>query len=348
MAARRAEARSTGSSGSATGAMEDEQALAARASVARLDEITDEILGTARGSRARRAVGPRGMVVGQVQSGKTQLHRPDLQGGRRRLQVIVVLAGMHNSLRSQTQLRLDEGFLGSTRSRSAASTRRNRRIGVGRLPGTSSCSPVNSLTNSEEKGDFNLRVARQVGMHDRLGPGPARRQEERDDPAQPDQVGHELNQHEHPETGRHGRAGRSASGDRRRGRQRLGQHQGDPARRERRPDEDADPTAINGLIRELLHQFEQTRVRRLHGDAVREHLHLRGRAAARAYGEDLFPRSFILRLPPPVELHRARPRSSGSRRMRRPGSRSVEPLPIVRDVVGRRRRGFAPRHKKDW
>ncbi len=53
------------------------------------------------------------MVVGQVQSGKTANYTglicKAVDAGYK---LIIVLAGMQNSLRSQTQLRLDEGFLG--------------------------------------------------------------------------------------------------------------------------------------------------------------------------------------------------------------------------------------------
>ncbi len=53
------------------------------------------------------------MVVGQVQSGKTANYTGLIcKAADAGYRLIVVLAGIHNSLRSQTQLRLDEGFLG--------------------------------------------------------------------------------------------------------------------------------------------------------------------------------------------------------------------------------------------
>ena len=53
------------------------------------------------------------MVVGQVQSGKTANYTGLIcKAADAGYKLIVVLAGLHNSLRSQTQLRLDEGFLG--------------------------------------------------------------------------------------------------------------------------------------------------------------------------------------------------------------------------------------------
>ena len=53
------------------------------------------------------------MVVGQVQSGKTANYAGLIcKAADAGYKLIVVLAGLHNSLRSQTQLRLDEAFLG--------------------------------------------------------------------------------------------------------------------------------------------------------------------------------------------------------------------------------------------
>ena len=57
----------------------------------------------------------RGLVVGQVQSGKTQnfvgLLAMAIDAGYRQ---IVVLSGIHEDLRSQTQLRVDKGLIGKT------------------------------------------------------------------------------------------------------------------------------------------------------------------------------------------------------------------------------------------
>ncbi|TNC45246.1 hypothetical protein FHG66_20225 [Rubellimicrobium rubrum] len=99
----------------------------------------------------------RGLVVGNVQSGKTAhyaglINRAADAGYR----VIIVLAGMHNILRRQTQLRLDEDFLGFDTAGSAPDGRR-RRVGVGLLPGPVLL--VDSLTTSELNGDFNRTVA---------------------------------------------------------------------------------------------------------------------------------------------------------------------------------------------
>ncbi|NVN10475.1 Z1 domain-containing protein [Nguyenibacter vanlangensis] len=99
----------------------------------------------------------RGLVVGNVQSGKTAhyaglINRAADAGYR----VIIVLAGMHNVLRRQTQLRLDQDFLGFDTAGVSGSGGR-RPIGVGMLPGPVML--VDSLTTSQLNGDFNRTIA---------------------------------------------------------------------------------------------------------------------------------------------------------------------------------------------
>ena len=77
--------------------------------------------------------------------------------------MIIILAGMLNSLRSQTQYRLDESFLGFNTQRATAYNQNNQRLGVGLR--RSEQEPVaHSLTGSAEDGDFNRTVANQIGV----------------------------------------------------------------------------------------------------------------------------------------------------------------------------------------
>ncbi|MBB4147806.1 Z1 domain-containing protein [Sphingobium scionense] len=104
----------------------------------------------------------RGLVVGNVQSGKTAhyaglINRAADAGYR----VIIVLAGMHNVLRRQTQLRLDQDFLGFDTAGVSGSGGR-RPIGVGMLPGPVLL--VDSLTTSQLNGDFNRNVAKNANF----------------------------------------------------------------------------------------------------------------------------------------------------------------------------------------
>ena len=65
------------------------------------------------------------MVVGHVQSGKTANYTGLIcKAADAGYKLIIVLAGVHDSLRSQTQLRLDEGFLGYDTQKRCCSTRR--------------------------------------------------------------------------------------------------------------------------------------------------------------------------------------------------------------------------------
>lgn len=109
----------------------------------------------------------KGMVVGQVQSGKTSNYTGLIcKAADAGFNFIVVLAGMHNNLRSQTQLRLDEGFLGfDTQYERAYNLHSETRMGVGKLPTPHSHPVAHSFTSSFEKGDFNKRIAEGQGFN---------------------------------------------------------------------------------------------------------------------------------------------------------------------------------------
>ncbi len=103
----------------------------------------------------------RGLVVGNIQSGKTG-HYIGLvcKAADAGYKIVIVLAGLHNNLRSQTQMRLDEGFLGyETRPREEDI----EAIGVGRIDGDPAIRP-NFATNRTNNGDFTTRVARNLGI----------------------------------------------------------------------------------------------------------------------------------------------------------------------------------------
>jgi hypothetical protein len=145
--------------------LEDTQHLP-RQVVLRLDEVTDSVLGKLEDPSRSGAWDRRGLVVGQVQSGKTSNYTGLIcKAADSGYKLIVVLAGIHNSLRSQTQLRLDEGFLGfdtqyQTRSDDAKD---HHFIGVGGLLGFKPLR-AGSLTTSAENGDFNLKSAKQIAL----------------------------------------------------------------------------------------------------------------------------------------------------------------------------------------
>jgi hypothetical protein len=77
------------------------------------DRSTDEIIDLVGDPTREGLWSRRGLVVGQVQSGKTQAYTALIcKAADAGYRVIILLTGMLESLRSQTQRRLDEGFVG--------------------------------------------------------------------------------------------------------------------------------------------------------------------------------------------------------------------------------------------
>ena len=78
-----------------------------------LDRLTDRTIDGLFDPSINAGINKYGLVVGQVQSGKTSNYTGLIcKAADAGYKLIIVLAGIHNNLRSQTQLRLDEGFLG--------------------------------------------------------------------------------------------------------------------------------------------------------------------------------------------------------------------------------------------
>ncbi len=95
----------------------------------------------------------RGLAVGSVQSGKTGnflgLACKAVDAGYK---LIIILAGIHNSLRAQTQIRMEEGLLGYNTDASLFFEATNPRVGVGTLAYPDLA--INSMTSRRESGDF--------------------------------------------------------------------------------------------------------------------------------------------------------------------------------------------------
>ena len=78
-----------------------------------VDLITDQTLSHLNSPAQQGQWDRRGMVVGHVQSGKTSNYIGLIcKAADAGYKVIIVLTGFHNSLRTQTQIRLEEGFIG--------------------------------------------------------------------------------------------------------------------------------------------------------------------------------------------------------------------------------------------
>jgi hypothetical protein len=128
-----------------------------------LHSLTDKILERLEDPARAGPWDRRGMVVGSVQSGKTANYTglicKSIDSGYK---LIIVLAGIHSNLRSQTQLRIDEGVTGFDTRNSRKLNPNNLWIGVGRNPGERY--PIHSLTSSAEDGDFSKKVATQMNV----------------------------------------------------------------------------------------------------------------------------------------------------------------------------------------
>src|SRR5262245_9948152 len=108
----------------------------------------------------------RGMVVGDVQSGKTSNYSGLIcKAADAGYAAIIILAGMHNNLRSQTQERIDTGLLGFDTERNMKYDNSARWVGVGLLNQSEFRNlPIMALTNSKAKGDFKRPVAESLGL----------------------------------------------------------------------------------------------------------------------------------------------------------------------------------------
>lgn len=126
-----------------------------------LDESTDEVLKQLEDPKREGAWDRRGLVVGHVQSGKTGNYTGLIcKGADAGYKIIIVLAGLHNNLRAQTQVRLDEGFLGY---KTISDDGDVIEIGVGAVDSDPSIRP-NFGTTRAEKGDFNTNRAQNFGV----------------------------------------------------------------------------------------------------------------------------------------------------------------------------------------
>ena len=129
----------------------DEKKIAPKV-ISRLDDLTNNIMDRLVDPTGYDQFDKRGLVVGHVQSGKTSNYVGLIaKAADAGYKLIIVLAGIHSTLRSQTQLRIDEGFLGFDTVTSRSSGTHGTRIGVGRID--PDC-PAQSLTSSALNGDF--------------------------------------------------------------------------------------------------------------------------------------------------------------------------------------------------
>ena len=314
-------------------------------SIDSLDRATDRVLSLLEDPNREGAWDRRGLVMGHVQSGKTSNYIGLIcKAADAGYKLIVVLSGLHKNLRSQTQMRLDEGFLGyETLPPQELHARELRTIGVGLIDPDPAIRP-DYVTNRADNGDFSLTVANNLGINpggrpllfvikknvsvlrnlqswvDRVAD--ARDLETSrpivgnvpllviDDEA--DLASVDTRQQDFDEEGK--------------------------------PDPEHDPTAINRRIRRFLFSFEKSAyVGYTATPFANIFIHERGSTAEE--WEDLFPRSFIMTLPAPsnyvgpVRIFGLEPDDETAN--------AIEPLQLHRSVTDHAE-SLNPRERKGW
>jgi hypothetical protein len=275
----------------------------------------------------------RGLVVGHVQSGKTAnyaaLANKAADAG---FKLIVVLAGMHNALRQQTQRRLDRDVLGYDTTPASAGLG-FKTIGVGGFDGSVH---AEHLTTQVANGDFNRAFA------DNLGIGVQQR------PVllvvkKNARILDNLNNWVSEVLARRGDTearpllviddeADQASVD-----------TGEQEFENEIPDPDYEPKRINGQIRRLLAAFSRKAYVAYTATPFANVL-IHDAAAADGFGDDLFPRSFIVNLPTPSNyvgpglifgLHER-------------SEEVTETIDVIRPVDQEGEAWIVPGHKKDF
>ena len=269
----------------------------AEATLEKLDELTYDTLGRLEDPTRKGAWDRRGVIVGHVQSGKTSnyigLINKAADAGYK---LIIVLTGMHDNLRSQTQMRLDEGFLGyDSGTRTLDSSNKVQIVGVGKID--PSVKRPDTITTRLPKGDFR----RSVAEHFNINPG-----------GNPllfvlkkngNVLKNLLDWVEWATTNTDEDGRKIVSGvpllviddesdwgsiDTR----------DEVIGTDGKPDLEHSPTVLNGRIRKLLFSFEQSAYVGYTATPF-ANIFIHERAKTKDFGEDLFPRSFITSLPYP-------------------------------------------------
>lgn len=257
-------------------------------SVSELDCSIDDLLNHLANPNSKEKDERIGLVYGDVQSGKTAhyigLINKAYSAGYK---IIIVLSGIHNSLRSQTQTRVDEEVLGyKTSSNEDSDSQKRNSIGVGLVKGFNVV-PLTSVTNRDEKGDFNVKlsqgyiapphiiITKKVGkilttLTDWYQKGPLATVEN----------GRKVIGPEYPAL--------------------IIDDEADQASiNTNNPNKSEDPSKINGYIRQLLNTF-QCRSYVGYTATPFANIFIPKNSKNERYGDDLFPRDFLIKAPRPA------------------------------------------------
>lgn len=305
----------------------------APAAVTAIDASTDTIMEQLEDPTRDGPWDRRGLVVGHVQSGKTAnyaaLANKAADAGYK---LVVVLAGMHNALRQQTQRRLDRDFLGYDTTPPGRG-QGYRPIGVSEFDRGVF---AEHLTTQASNGDFNQAFADNLGMGVQQRPVlmvvkknakilanlnnwvSEKLAQKGDTDTRPllviddeaDQASVDTGQQEFSE--------------------------------DEIPDPDYEPTRINGQIRRLLFAFSR-RAYVAYTATPFANILIHDKAATDGFGSDLFPRSFIVNLPTPSNY--VGPALVFGLNSDNP---DAEPLDIIRHVDQDEEGWIPPTHKRTF
>ncbi|MBA1140689.1 Z1 domain-containing protein [Mesorhizobium neociceri] len=288
-----------------------------------LDVATDEILSQLEDPNREGAWDRRGLVVGHVQSGKTGNYTGLIcKAADSGYKIIIVLAGLHNNLRAQTQIRLDEGFLGFATISDADEL---PAVGVGLIDSDTSVRP-NAATNRSDKGDFNTAVAAKMNISPEQRPWLFVVKKNK---TVLERLLHWIRNrvanHVDPETGRklvtnlpllviddESDHGSVDTGE-------------DVVDEVGNPDLEHEPKTINRLIRSILHHFSRTAYVGYTATPF-ANIFIHDRGETQEHGPDLFPAAFITNLAAPSNY-------VGPGRVFGSASSTPDGLPLIRPLV---------------
>lgn len=263
-----------------------------------LDRSTDDIIRRLEDPLRKGNWDRRGMVVGEIQSGKTSnyigLACKAFDAGYK---LVIILAGIHNSLRSQTQIRINEGIIGSNTISGIDDPDSQKRTGVGFLSDYDYKKRPGTLTSIENNGDFSKRVMKSAGI--KPGQMPLILVVKKNVTALKNIKNWALSEAHRVETG--GKIlydvpllliddeADNAS---------INTKKVPDIEPGEEPDEEYEPTKINGLIREILHSFEKSAYVGYTATPF-ANIFIYPDTYLTKFGKDLFPRHFIISLPAP-------------------------------------------------
>ena len=263
-----------------------------------IDAATEETLGNLNYPRQPGQWDRRGMVVGHVQSGKTANYVGLIcKAADAGYKVIIVLTGFHNNLRTQTQIRLEEGFLGFNRYMDSNEIR-SEAVGVGLIDSDPLLRP-DTITTRAENGDFNKAVAKNFGRN--LGDRPLLFIIKKNASVLKNLIEYlEWAKNDSDEDGRPLISGIPLL---------LIDDEADQGSvdtkkmdvdEEGEPNPEHDPTTLNRLIRKVLYMFSQSAYVGYTATPF-ANIFIHSQARTNELGDDLFPRSFITVIPTPSD-----------------------------------------------